>query len=263
MVTTSIILEQSSIVKYEHPLNEKIRILLRIEFLYNQLLTSLQMNRDASCIMALHNLLAMIELNERYDLKSESIKFLDKLIVKFHKIYKQPTVDSLKLEEIISDLNSSLNNIKYLVGKLGSSLSTNEWLTTIKKKTLLPGGLSSADLPFLHYWQKFPLDQKINQLRAWMDVFSPLFEAVTKILAYTRKTANTYHVAATNGSYHKILDTHFDPLLVVVEIPRSLNVYPEISGNHSRVTIRFLETDLVHRASLHEESVDFKLAICW
>lgn len=253
----------NSFVKYEHPLNEKIRTFLRIEYIWQQLENSLQLENGANCISSLQNLLQLLEINERQDLKSETIKYTDKLIVKFHKIRNQTDVDADKVDDIIEDLAITLNKIKSVVGKLSAGLCSNEWLSMIRQKVLVPGALSPSDLPFLHYWQKFPLNQRLQQLADWQLAFEPLVQSIQKILYFTRKTSNIYEVSSLNGNYQKIMDTQFEPQLITVEIPAKLNTYPEISGNRSRIAIRFLQTDLIHKSVLFDNNFDFKLAVCW
>lgn len=255
--------KQNKLVTYNHPLNEKVRVFLRIEYLWQQLETSLQLESDSNCMLALHNLLQLLEINERQDLKSEAIKYTDKLIVKFHKIRNQPDIDQDKVDEIIDDLTITLKKIKAIVGKLSSGLYSNEWLTTIRHRIQVPGALSPSDLPFLYYWQKFPLHQKVEQLSEWQHVFYPLAEAINKILFFTRKTSNFYDVTSLNGNYQKIIDTQFEPQLIIVNVPAKLNIYPEISGNRYRIAIRFLQTDLIHRPTLFDNKFDFNLGICW
>ena len=77
-----------SYVKYEHPLNEKIRIFLRIEHIWHDLEYSIKQENDASCIIGLLNILSLLEINERFELRSEAIKYLDKLLVKWELIYE-------------------------------------------------------------------------------------------------------------------------------------------------------------------------------
>jgi cell division protein ZapD len=253
----------NSLVKYEHPLNEKIRIFLRIEYIWQQLENCLQLDNSANCILSLQNLLQLLEINERQDIKSDAMKYTDKLIVKFHKIKNQSNVDSEKVDEIIDDLAATLAKIKSSVGKLSSGLSSNEWLSMMRQKLIVPGALSPSDLPFLHYWQNFPLNQKKQQLLTWQKSLQPLVEVVNKILFFTRKTSNIYEVTSINGNYQKIIDKQFEPQLITVEIPSQVNTYPEISGNRSRIVIRFLQTDLINKSVLFDNKFDFKLGVCW
>lgn len=250
-------------VKYEHPLNEKIRIFLRMEYLWQELEKCLQMESDISCMYGLNFLLQLLEINDRFDLKSDAIKYTDKLIVKFHKLRNNPDADVEKIDEIITILKNSLVRMKSVVGKLSAGIGSNEWLSTIRQKVLLPGGTCPSDLPFLYYWQKFPLTLKVNQILEWREVFHPLVDSIKKVLFYTRQTSKVYEVSALNGNYQKMIDNQYEPQIIIVEVPAKLNIYPEISGNRYRIAIRFLQTDLESKATLFTEKVDFKLSVCW
>lgn len=253
----------NSYVKYEHPLNEKIRIFLRVEYIWQHLEYSLQMESSENCILALQSLLQLLEINERQDLKSEVIKYADKLIVKLHKVRNKADADREKVDEIIDDLSATLKTIKSVVGKLSAGLSSNEWLSMVRQRLIVPGGLSPAELPFLHYWQQFPLNRKIKQLSDWRHVFQPLVEAINKILFLTRKTSYVYEAISVNGNYQKIIDAQFEPQLIIIDVPIRLNTYPEIIGNRSRIAIRFLQTDLINKSTLFDKDFNFKLSVCW
>lgn len=253
----------TNFVAYEHPLHERIRTFMRVEYVWRQLEESLQLESDNNCIRAISSLLQLLEINERSDLKSEAIKSLDKLIVKFHKIHQQPDVDGIKVQEIIRKLDKSLVSLSSIVGKLGSSLNSNEWLSTIKQKMYVPGGYSPVDLPFLAYWLRLPIEVRINQLSVWQQEFYPLATAINNIMYFIRMTNATSNVQTVNGNYQKILETQFEPQLITVGVPSHYNVYPEISGNKHRISIRFLQTNLLHKAVLFDNKVDFNLSICW
>lgn len=250
-------------ITYEHPLNEKIRIFLRIEYIWHQLEASMQLENDLNIITALTYLVELLDINERYDLKSEAIKQLDKLIVKFARIQSQPDIDQAKVYDIISKLESSLKDLQKVVGKLSSALYSNEWLTSIRQKMHVPGGFSPADLPYLAYWQTNSLHARVQQISEWKESFFPLIKSIKNILCYIRKTNSEYNLSCKNGSFQKIIDTQHQPQLILVDVPARYNIYPEVSGNKYRISIRFLQTDLVNKAVLFNRDVDFKLAICW
>lgn len=252
-----------SCIQYEHPLNEKIRVFLRAEYLWQELEYNLQMENNHNCVNALKNILQLLEINERIDLKSEAIKYIDKLIVKFNKILESPEVDVQRTKQIVDDLQVSLNRIRAIVGKLSASLYNNEWLATIRQKILLPGGTCQSDLPFLYYWQQFPLNQKVKQIVEWQQVFYPLIDVVNRVLFFIRQTSCHDEITCYDGTYQKIIETQFEPQLLTIEVPAKLKIYPEISGNRYRVAVRFLQTDLVSRATVYNDRVDFKLGICW
>ncbi len=252
-------------ISYNHPLNEKIRVFLRIEHLWDEIEYFIKQENDATCLICLQNILSLLDIVERFDLRSEASKYLDKLVEKFQKIRIQPAedIDRDKIDEIIQDLAITSRTLKTSIGKTASGLSSNEWLSTIRQKMLLPGGLSGSDSPFLKHWQQFSINQKINQLRLWQKEFAILVDAINKILFYIRKTSVVTEVRVENGVYQRMIDNQFEPQLLVIELPRRYNVYPEISGNRYRIAARFLQSDLINKAVQYTSQIDFRLAVCW
>ena len=68
--------EISTNIAYEHPMNERIRSLLRIEHFYNIIENSLQEDSEQNCRLILEALLNISDLLIRSDIKNEIIKEL-------------------------------------------------------------------------------------------------------------------------------------------------------------------------------------------
>lgn len=253
----------ANLITYYHPLNEKIRVFLRVEYLWNEIEFYIKQRTDQSCLICLQNLLSLLDVVERFDLRSEAIKYIDRLVERFSKMRVQPDVDVDKLNQIIEYLFSYSKNLKTNIGKTAASLSNNEWLNIIRQKMLLPGGLSGSDSPFLKHWQQFSIDYKIEQLINWQDQFSLIAIAINQILFYLRETSITSDIVSEAGIYQKIIENQFEPQLLSITVPKDYNVYPEISGNRYRIAIRFLQSDLISKASQYNQRVDFKLSVCW
>ncbi|MBP9722571.1 MAG: cell division protein ZapD [Gammaproteobacteria bacterium] len=252
-----------NMVTYYHPLNEKIRVFLRVEYLWQEIDYFISQKNNASCLIVLQHLLSLLDIIERFDLRSEAIKYLDRLVEKFFKMRSQPNVDSDKVNEIIQDLGSLSKSLKITVGKTATVLSSNEWLNIIRQKMLLPGGLSGSDSPFLKHWQQFSVNQKIKQILAWREELSLLANAINQILFYIRETSISTEVTAEAGAYQKVIENQFEPQLLIITFPSDYNIYPEISGNRYRIAIRFLQSDLISKAIPYTHLVNFNLAVCW
>ena len=90
-----------------------------------------------------------------------------------------------------------------------------------------------------------------------------MIQSIKNILYYIRKTNSEYNLSCQHGSFQKITDTQHQPQLISVDVPARYNIYPEVSDNKYRISIRFLQTDLVNKATLFDNNIDFRLAICW
>ena len=78
---------------FEHPLTERMRLLLRYEFLWNQILFHLDQEHEFSYRSGISLLVEIIELIERGDIKNEVLKELDTKSIILSHILKYPDTD--------------------------------------------------------------------------------------------------------------------------------------------------------------------------
>jgi cell division protein ZapD len=252
-------------ITYEHPLNEKMRIFLRLEYLFGVLNRDLQLNhRDHSdhSIEALLTLLQLVEVCERFDLKSDTFKHLDRLFNRFSSLRESVGIDQDRLDLILNDIEDQMVALQSLRGKFAAPLIANDWLTAIRQKMLVPGALCPGDTPFLHHWLQHSLEARLALLQGWRDHFVPLSQALNTILTLTRKSANAQICTASHGGFQKQLNPQRVSQLVRVRVENHLPVYPEVSGNKHRITIRFMQGHLDEKAFLFQQALPFQLFIC-
>ena len=92
---------QINSVSYNHPLNEKIRVFLRVEHLWQEITCLIQQENDTTCLICLQNILNLLDIIERFDLRSDAIKYLDRLIEKFYKIHPHRRLHLLRYSLLI------------------------------------------------------------------------------------------------------------------------------------------------------------------
>ena len=82
------------LAEYEQPLNERMRTFLRLEFLYQQLLYSSELDTDWATRATMSGLLEIIAILTRGDVRSDVHKELDHQIDSLERFVSQPAVDS-------------------------------------------------------------------------------------------------------------------------------------------------------------------------
>jgi cell division protein ZapD len=94
-------------------------------------------------------------------------------------------------------------------------------------------------------------------------VIRPLGDAISELLWMTREQGRTRREVAANGVYHLTLERDVPVQLIRIVLPRGTEIYPEISGSHYRVSIRFLswQDAGTHPVQMTGE-VPFMLALC-
>ena len=91
-------------VTYEQPLNERMRVLLRLEHLFHQSHHHLQGGSRSDSRCAIMSLLELVSIFERTEIKADIIKELERNNANLAKLREVPGVDISRLGEILQEL---------------------------------------------------------------------------------------------------------------------------------------------------------------
>lgn len=248
-----------TMVIFEHPLNEKIRIWLRLEFLIKQLMYN--KNFDANnALYFFHLLNEILEIIERNDIRADLIKSIEEQKQKLSIWLNVPGVDTPLLDDLLSKLNVLIQQLS-LDPKMGYDLKDDRFITAIRKRLTIPGGCCSFDLPFFHLWLQHPQSFRENQINQWLDSFSTLFQAMSLCMQLIRQSSHFKTLLCTNRFYQNSQD---DISLLRIKVPFDKRLYPQVSGNNNRFAIRFLplEPTLDNDEQKESAEFEFELACC-
>lgn len=250
-------------VYYEQPLNERIRTFLKLEFLFNQANHFLSGSSVWDSRVALFTILEIGTIFMRGDLKGEIMKELDRHAANLSRLELNPGVDRRRLEEILVRLDSLIDRLYAMTGQVDQALKQSEFLTSVKQRSAMPGGACDFDLPVLHYWLERPPEARTRDLKAWLDSFGIINEAIILVLQLTRQSVSPVQERAVSGFFQKTLDPNIPCQMIRVAFSADLPFFPEISGGKHRFTIRFLEQpNLNARAVQTATDVAFELTCC-
>ncbi|KGY11686.1 cell division protein ZapD [Vibrio tubiashii] len=240
---------------FEHPLNEKTRIYLRVEALLNQLEVAAQFSDDMQHLIFYRSLFDLLEIFEQIQLKSELAKDIEKQRLAYRSWLNVEGVNQEMLQNILSEVDAVHSD---LMGaeRFGQSLKEDRFLSAIRQRFNLPGGSCCFDLPALHHWQHLPLEKKQADASQWQSTLKPLAAALKLWLKLTRETGHFQAIQANSGFYQSDAE---DANILRLEIPMHFGVFPMISGHKNRFAIKFIEFES-GQASV--ANVEFKLAVC-
>jgi cell division protein ZapD len=248
---------------FEQPLNERIRMCLRVETLMKRFYYFETLKGDWSAYSALVTILELTALLERGDLKQEMMKELERQHVALSALAQHEDVDSSKLDLVLSKQKHSLERLHKLDGKLGEHLKRNDFLLGIKQRTSIPGGSCDFDLPQLRYWLNQPHDQRTADLRNWASPYLELDQVIELVLKTLRDSASATVVVAENGFYQKSLDTRQSTQLLRIMVPVDATMYPEISAGKHRYSVRFMQANPGDAPPTQvKENIEFQLLRC-
>jgi len=248
---------------FEQPLNERIRMCLRIETLMKRFHYFNSLKGNWSGYSALVGVLEITSLLERGDLKQELMKELERQHSALKSLSEHSEVDKSKLTLILNRQKHALEGLHQLSGKLGEHLKRNDFLLSIKQRTSIPGGSCDFDLPELRFWLNQDHSERVKDLERWAGPYLQLESVIELVLSVIRESATSDKVVAENGFFHRTLDSQQPNQLLRISILASEGIYPEVSAGKHRYSVRFLNPLPIDKLPTQvKEDVTFFLTRC-
>ncbi len=249
---------------YEHPLNERVRLFLRLELIYAQASEYKKVSDVYEAQMCFNTLFALMNISKRYELRSEILKELIRMKNMFVSAQKHDSVDKSKIRELLVEIDSCINGLHNLNSSRILSVQDDEFLNTIKLRNIHDTGTYFFEIPELQFWLLQSEDNKQHQINNWLEPFSSFYNSIKFILKMIRTSAEAKEQCAKSGMFLKTtgkdLATH---QLLRVKVDSFLNVYPQISGGKYRFSIRFIERPRLGKNILQvTKDVNFELQTC-
>lgn len=255
----------SQTICYEQPLNERIRSLLRFEFLFGQI--NYLMMADSVSVLAnraaLQSLLDLLTLTGRNEFKGDLLKELERHAATLNRLRTNPQVHSSVLDQILEEIGAAIQQIRQLDTLTLDAVRQTDFLSAVYKRSQTPGSPCQFDMPALHYWLHQAPEIRIAHLRHWLGPLIPLGEGVTLLLHLIRNSTAPHTETAQRGFFQSNLDSSTPYQLIRVSLPGEIEVFPEISSGRHRFTIRFMEQpDPNRRPAQSAVDICFDLACC-
>lgn len=246
----------STEVLFEHPLNEKMRTWLRIEFLIQQLNAARPVSDSASALAFFRNIGDLLDVFERGEVRTELLKELGRQQRKLQSWSDVPGVDKQRIAILASELESCSATLMS-APRVGQQLREDRLIALVRQRLSIPGGCCSFDLPTLHLWLHLSQESRDSQVSQWLATLAPVQQALDLVLDIIRNSAPYRKQTSLNGFYQNSSD-EADLLRLKLQIGEP--IYPQISGHKNRFAIRFMPVD-AERGEVPER-LDFELACC-
>jgi cell division protein ZapD len=250
------------VIRYEHPLNERIRTLMRLEDLYARARFFAERTSAHDHHAALTALFEITDVAARADLKTDILQELERQKQLLGPLRGNPDIDAAALDALIADIDRVNAELLAQTGRLGMHLRDSEWLMTIKQRMAIPGGVCEFDLPAYHYWLHADPRARQNDLGGWLAPLSPLHDGLAIILRLLRENGRSSRQTAFHGTFQLMLTTSKVAQLLRLAVARDVPCVPEISANKYALNIRFIGVSGMDRGSVTDRDVDFELTFC-
>ena len=250
------------VICYEHPLNERIRTLMRLEDLYRRALFFTAETEPPDHHAALLALFEIIDVAARADLKTDILQELERQRQLLVPLKNNPAIEAEALDHVLAEIDQVAGSLLAQTGKIGQQLRDNEWLMAIKQRTGIPGGACEFDLPAYHHWLHLAPAARQRDLEAWLGPLLPIHAGLGIILRLLRDNGKTSRQVAYHGVFQSMLTTTKVAQLLRLSLGADLPCVPEISANKYALNIRFLLPEVVQKSRVYDRDVAFDLIFC-
>ena len=186
-------------IKYEFPLNERTRKLLRLAQLFNKTQTALLSSSKYNEYNTFERIYELMQTASRTDLKVELIQEVERKIIHIKKLKRTKLNDRLliKLRKIKTGLEKATIQPGFYFGN-------DKLLQEIKTRRDSPFGITSIDFPEFHYWLQNQTTQfKKDYLNKKLSSFNPIKDAISSLLEILRAKEKILNVTAETVVYQK------------------------------------------------------------
>lgn len=248
---------------YEFPLNERIRVFIRLEQLFQQLNHFMLGKTIFDKRAAITNLLDILMIFSRNNLKSELLKELDRCSSTLSKIPDTQDINIEKLQHTLSNLDNIRKKLHEANGKIDINVMESDLFQSISQRSSIPGGTCSFDLPAFHYWLEQTDSIQRKDLKRWSEPFYDVRTAINLILSFIRQSSTPTQELAEAGFFQLSLNQSLPFQLLRITVERSVSCFAEISGGRHRFTIHFMEPSPDNNRPSHTSlNVIFSLTRC-
>ena len=249
-------------IRYEHPLNERVRTLMRLEGLFTRVNHFAGQDAAPDHHAALVALFEITDVAARADLKTDLLQELERQRQVLSPLRQNPQIDQRTLEELLEHIDAVTTQLLAQTGKVGMHLRDNEWLMAIKQRTAIPGGVCEFDLPAYHWWLHQDAQTRRTDLRSWIEPFAAIRAGTAIVLRLLRDNGRASRHVAHRGAFQLMLTTTKVAQLLRLTLSRNHGCVPEISANKYALNIRFIGVSGMDRGAVYDHDVEFELVFC-
>lgn len=247
---------------YEHPLNEKTRLFMRLSYLIKRFNFHLENPTPENCQAAIVVLLELYNLSSRLDVKNAALHVLDAQIQAVRIAEGMDGVDAGRVRRILEKLEEKSKRLYSFRGQLGQHLKSHNFLNILKQRASIAGGINDLDVPIFNHWLNLSEEDRATDLREWVRPYEIAFDAVELLMDLIYQGKQTSEEVAPGGFYQATLSHEIDYQIISIDLKEGIDLYPEISAGKQRFSIRFVDAKkLEEKGKQIVEDVNFTLRL--
>ncbi len=248
---------------YEQPLNERMRLFMRLESMFVQMENFHNADEYYSIQLFLDALFDVLDFLHRYEIRAEIIKELQRYQSVLAKEGENPFIDSRDCKAMMVAVNQSLTEALEMNLNPISALRENELFNSLRQRNFNQSGNCLFEVPAYQFWLMKNKNHQIPFLQNCYRLFCPIERAIRLILKLVRIHSEHTREFTEDGMFIKTLNSGQRHQMLRVHLPCTENVFPRISGDRHRFSVRFMaQENPEKRARQINHPVNFELQIC-
>jgi cell division protein ZapD len=243
-------------IRYEFPLNEKTRKLLRLEEIFLKADMQLASRMKHTGYDLFETLFDLMISASRSDLKVELIQELERQRGKFIQLKK-----TKKNLAQISELKKLRTMLEKSSIKSGFYFGVDKFLQEVKARSDSPFGILSTDFPEMQYYlQTQTPESRRLFFNEKFGIFLPIRKTIICLNNILRDQLIMEPQTIKFDRYEVKLDSRQKNDLVMLEIPKTAKLLPALSSNKYAININF-NSFKKNSLNLDRKSIKFKLGV--
>ncbi|WP_419421086.1 cell division protein ZapD [Legionella sp. D16C41] len=228
------------------------KIALRLESLYQTIIQACEETHPVIHHYALKNIIEIIQLIEKPELKS---RFLKELMRIEHHLNKTNSADSNDLNQ---KLHAQIYTLTHVAGRFGEKIHSDPFLHSIR--IAQPNIDAEMLSPQLLLWLESSSTLRQRDLTLWQSCLYTLYSVVNLYLQLLRDTAQFQEVQTSNGFYQCPLPPKPSCHLILLRMDKSFGIVPRMQLGHYGLSVRLCEAATMREVK--ELNAQLDLAIC-
>lgn len=248
---------------YEQPLNEKIRLFLRLEYLLDRFNYHLKDPSPENSQAAVMVLLELYNLSSRLDVKNAALNVIEWEAQAVRRLDNMDAADVDRMERILQKLEDKSKRLYNFRGQLGQHLKSHNFFNILKQRSSIAGGVNGLDIPLFKYWLSQPDKNRTDDLKSWVKPYEFAQDAIQLVMELILTGVEEEEIIAEGGFYQATLSPNKEYQLLRIELPNGVQYYPEISAGKQRFSVRFVDaSQLEEKGKQIFEDIPFTLNLC-
>lgn len=227
-------------VIFEHPLNELVRGLLRIEKIFSELDRVLRFSEDKNIALMLMSVI--IRLLERPDLKSKLTNSLHQQYLQLQGYANNPQIEQEKLSQMLVRIDSKLKLLKRHHSFNALMPSSHVLIKKYQAEMMSHGATALIADPLFYAWEQLSEASSLQLLNEWRVELDKLYSIIQLALELTRQSQPFKMVECNSNFYSQSIN--FDYNLIRLRLPAG--IIPEFSAGRHHVALRFKRIEITN-----------------